>query len=38
MDEYCGGLSNNYMTNENLLKKGLELLDWLARRLRTCSC
>ena len=33
MDEYCGGLSNNYMTNENLLKKGLELLDWLQEDL-----
>ena len=29
MDEYCGGITNNYMTNDNLLKKGLELLDWL---------
>ena len=29
MDEYVGGISFNYMTNENTLKKGLELLDWL---------
>ena len=21
MDEYCGGITNNYMTNDNLLKK-----------------
>ena len=27
MDEYVGGISFNYMTNENTLKKGLELLD-----------
>ena len=26
MDEYCGGLTNNYMTNGNLLNKGLEQL------------
>ena len=29
MDEYVGGISVNYMTNGNLLKKGLELLQWL---------
>jgi len=29
MDEYCGGITVNYMTNENLLKKGLKLLDML---------
>jgi len=29
MDEYCGGITVNYMTNENLLKKGLGLLDML---------
>ena len=29
MDEYVGGISVNYMTNGNLLKKGLELLKWL---------
>ena len=33
MDEYVGGISVNYMTNENLLKKGLELLDWLTEDL-----
>ena len=33
MDEYVGGISVNYMTNENLLKKGLELLDWLQEDL-----
>ena len=33
MDEYCGGITNNYMTNDNLLKKGLELLDWLQEDL-----
>ena len=26
MDEYCGGITNNYMTNGNLLNKGLEQL------------
>ena len=30
MDEYVGGISYNYMTNENTLKKGLELLAWLS--------
>ena len=33
MDEYVGGISFNYMTNENLLKKGLELLNWLQEDL-----
>mgnify|MGYP005677911293 CR=1 FL=1 len=33
MDEYCGGITNNYMTNDNLLKRGLELLDWLQEDL-----
>ena len=27
MDEYVGGVGVNYMTNDNLLKRGLELLD-----------
>ena len=38
MDEYVGGISSNYMTNDNLLKKGLELLDWLQEDLRKCCC
>ena len=29
MDEYCGGISANYMTNEPLLARGLELMDML---------
>ncbi len=29
MDEYCGGISVNYMTNEPLLNRGLELLGML---------
>ena len=33
MDEYVGGISFNYMTNENTLKKGLELLGWLQEDL-----
>ena len=33
MDEYCGGITVNYMTNENLLKKGLKLLDILQEDL-----
>jgi len=33
MDEYCGGITVNYMTNENLLKKGLGLLDMLQEDL-----
>ena len=36
MDEYVGGIGVNYMTNENLLKRGLELLDMVTRRSRTC--
>ena len=31
MDEYCGGITNNYMTNDNLLKKGLEQLEILEK-------
>jgi adenylylsulfate reductase subunit A len=27
MDEYCGGISVNYMTNDKLLERGIELLD-----------
>ncbi|MEG3591833.1 MAG: adenylyl-sulfate reductase subunit alpha [Pseudomonadota bacterium] len=33
MDEYCGGITNNYMTNGNLLKKGLENLELLEEDL-----
>lgn len=29
MDEYCGGISTNYMTNEPLLNRGLELMTML---------
>jgi adenylylsulfate reductase subunit A len=29
MDEYCGGISTNYMTNEPLLTRGLELMSML---------
>ena len=29
MDEYCGGISANYMTNEPLLNRGLELMQML---------
>jgi len=29
MDEYCGGIGVNYMTNENLLNKGIDLLGML---------
>jgi len=29
MDEYAGGVSTNFTTSEPLLKKGMELLDWL---------
>ena len=29
MDEYAGGISTNYMTNEPLLTRGLELMDML---------
>ena len=33
MDEYVGGIATNYMTNENMLKRGLELLAWLEEDL-----
>ena len=33
MDEYVGGISTNYMTNEPLLTRGLELLDMLKKDL-----
>ena len=33
MDEYVGGIGTNYMTNENLLKRGLKLLDMLQEDL-----
>ena len=33
MDEYVGGIATNYMTNENMLKRGLELLEWLQEDL-----
>tara|TARA_B100002019_G_C21144170_1_gene534836 strand:- start:65 stop:982 length:918 start_codon:yes stop_codon:yes gene_type:complete len=33
MDEYCGGISVNYMTNANFLKRGLELLQILEEDL-----
>ena len=33
MDEYVGGISTNYMTNEPLLTRGLELLDMLKEDL-----
>ena len=33
MDEYLGCITSNYMTNGNLLKKALELLDWLQEDL-----
>ena len=29
MDEYCGGISANYMTNEPMLIRGLELMEML---------
>lgn len=29
MDEYCGGISANYMTNEPTLNRGLELMEML---------
>ncbi len=29
MDEYCGGITVNYMTNEPLLDRGLELMEML---------
>ena len=33
MDEYVGGIATNYMTNANMLKRGLELLTWLEEDL-----
>jgi len=33
MDEYVGGIATNYMTNGNMLKRGLELLTWLEEDL-----
>ena len=33
MDEYVGGVGTNYMTNGNLLKKGIELLGVLQEDL-----
>ena len=33
MDEYVGGIATNYMTNANMLKRGLELLEWLQEDL-----
>jgi adenylylsulfate reductase subunit A len=33
MDEYCGGISANYITNEPMLTRGLELLDMLKEDL-----
>ena len=33
MDEYVGGISTNYMTNEPLLTRGMELLDMLKEDL-----
>ena len=33
MDEYVGGITSNYMTNGNMLKRGLELLEWLQEDL-----
>ena len=33
MDEYVGGIATNYMTNENMLNRGLELLAWLEEDL-----
>ena len=33
MDEYVGGIATNYMTNGNMLKRGLELLAWLEEDL-----
>ena len=38
MDEYVGGIATNYMTNANMLKRGLELLAWLEEDLRKCWC
>ena len=33
MDEYAGGISNNYMTNEPMLLRGLQLLNTLQEDL-----
>ena len=33
MDEYVGGITANYMTNGNMLKRALELLVWLQEDL-----
>ena len=33
MDEYVCGIATNYMTNANMLKRGLELLTWLEEDL-----
>ena len=33
MDEYVGGITSNYMTNGNMLKRALELLEWLQEDL-----
>ena len=38
MDEYVGGITSNYMTNGNMLKRGLELLDWLQEDLEHVGC
>ena len=37
MDEYVGGIATNYMTNENMLNKGLELLKWLEEDLENVA-
>ena len=34
MDEYVGGIATNYMTNGNMLKRGLELISLVRRRFR----
>ena len=33
MDDYAGGIGTNYMTNGNMLKRGLHLLDTLTEDL-----
>ena len=33
MDDYAGGIGTNYMTNGNMLKRGLQLLDTLTEDL-----
>ena len=38
MDEYVGGIATNYMTNGNMLKRGLELLAMVTRRFRKSWC